>query len=76
MVKVLILGQGYVGSIFAVGVERIKRGEIEHHGVPLADELSIKVSDIEIVGSYDVDKDKVGRNLEEVVRKYWKDEFE
>lgn len=72
MVKVLILGQGYVGSIFAVGVERIKRGEIEHHGVPLADELSIKVSDIEIVGSYDVDKDKVGRNLEEIVRKYWK----
>lgn len=75
MVRVVILGQGYVGSIFAIGVERIKRGNLEYYGIPLANELSIKVEDIEIVGSYDVDKSKIGKNLHEVVGKYWEYEI-
>ncbi len=72
MVKVLILGQGYVASIFAVGLERIKLGELEPHGVPLKDELSIKIDQIEIVGSYDVDKDKIGQSIYDVAKRYHK----
>ncbi|NJE08013.1 myo-inositol-1-phosphate synthase [Thermococcus sp. M39] len=75
MVRVVILGQGYVGSIFAIGVERIKRGDLGYYGIPLANELPIKVEDIEIVGSYDVDKSKIGRPLYEVVKRYWEDEI-
>lgn len=70
MVKVVILGQGYVASIFASGLEKIKAGKMESYGVPLADELPIKIKDIEIVGSYDVDKAKVGKDLYEVVKAY------
>ncbi|WP_324736237.1 inositol-3-phosphate synthase [Thermococcus sp. SY098] len=75
MARVVILGQGYVGSIFAIGVERIKRGDLGYYGIPLANELPIKVEDIEIVGSYDVDKSKIGRPLYEVVKRYWEDEI-
>jgi len=70
-VKVAILGQGFVGSVFAVGIERIKRDELGYAGIPLKDELPIKVEEIEIVGSYDVDNAKVGLTLQDVVKKYW-----
>ncbi|WP_457751824.1 inositol-3-phosphate synthase [Thermococcus sp.] len=70
MVKVVILGQGYVASIFASGLEKIKAGKMEPYGVPLTDELPIKIKDVEIVGSYDVDKAKVGKDLHEVVKAY------
>nr|AGJ71382.1 myo-inositol-3-phosphate synthase [Thermotoga sp. SG1] len=73
MVKVLILGQGYVASTFVAGLERLKKGEIEPYGVPLARELPIDFKDIKIVGSYDVDRAKIGKKLSEVVRQYWKD---
>lgn len=66
----MILGQGYVASIFASGLEKIKAGKLEPYGVPLADELPIKIKDIEIVGSYDVDKAKVGKDLYDVVKSY------
>ncbi|AEC51107.1 myo-inositol-1-phosphate synthase related protein [Pyrococcus sp. NA2] len=71
MVRVAIIGQGYVASIFAVGLERIKLGELGYYGVPLANELPIKVEDIQIVASYDVDKSKIGLPLSEVVKRYW-----
>ncbi|WP_048151590.1 inositol-3-phosphate synthase [Palaeococcus ferrophilus] len=70
MVKVVILGQGYVASIFASGLEKIKKGELGYYGVPLANELPIKVEDVEIVGSYDVDSNKIGKSLYEVVKLY------
>jgi myo-inositol-1-phosphate synthase len=75
MPKVAILGQGFVGSIFAVGVERIKKGEVELYGVPLRDELPYKVKDVEIVASYDVDESKVGKSVAEVCADYWKGEI-
>ncbi len=71
MVRVAILGQGFVGSIFAVGVERIKKGEIKPYGVPLQDELPYKIKDISIVSSYDVDKSKIGKTVAEVAKNYW-----
>ena len=71
MVRVLILGQGYVGSTFAVGVERIKKGELGYYGIPLENELQEKVEDIEIVSSYDVDKYKIGKSVYDVVKNYW-----
>ncbi|WP_297523316.1 inositol-3-phosphate synthase [Thermococcus sp.] len=70
MVRVVVLGQGYVASIFASGLEKIKAGKLEPYGVPLTDELPIKIKDVEIVGSYDVDSSKVGRDIYEVVRLY------
>ena len=70
MVRVVILGQGYVASIFASGLEKIKAGKMEPYGVPLADELPIKIREIEVVGSYDVDASKVGADLYDVVRQY------
>ncbi|WP_297069297.1 inositol-3-phosphate synthase [Thermococcus sp.] len=70
MVKVVILGQGYVASIFASGLEKVKAGKIRPYGIPLADELPVKIKDIQIVGSYDVDVTKVGRDLHEVVKAY------
>ncbi|HHI01198.1 MAG: inositol-3-phosphate synthase [Thermococcus sp.] len=75
MVRVIILGQGYVGSIFALGVERIKAGELGYYGIPLQNELPIKVEDIDIVGSYDVDRNKIGKSLYEVVKNYWDDKI-
>jgi myo-inositol-1-phosphate synthase len=71
VVRVAILGQGFVGSIFAVGVERIKKGEIKPYGVPLQDELPYKIKDISIVSSYDVDKSKIGKTVAEVAKNYW-----
>ncbi|RKX58658.1 MAG: myo-inositol-1-phosphate synthase, partial [Thermodesulfobacteriota bacterium] len=71
MVKVVILGQGYVASIFAIGLERIKKGEIKSYGVPLKNKLPIKIEEVEIVGSYDVDKNKIDKSLFEVVKNYW-----
>ncbi|ASJ10166.1 myo-inositol-1-phosphate synthase [Thermococcus sp. P6] len=70
MVRVVILGQGYVASVFASGLEKIKAGKLEPYGVPLGDELPIKIRDIEIVGSYDVDASKVGKDLHEIVKTY------
>jgi myo-inositol-1-phosphate synthase len=71
MVKVVLLGQGYVASIFAIGLERIKKGEIEPYGVPFGNNLPIKIEEIKIVGSYDVDKNKINKSLYEVVGNYW-----
>ncbi len=69
--RVGILGQGYVGSIFAIGLERIKSGELKPYGVPLQEELPYKIKDIEIVASYDVDSNKIGKSIKEVAETYW-----
>ena len=69
-VRVVIIGQGLVSTHFAVGVERIKRGELEPYGVPFAKyKMPYRIEDIEIVGSYDVDEEKVGRTVYEVAKK-------
>ena len=70
MIRVVILGQGMVASHLAVGIERIKQGEVKPYGVPLANiDLPYKVEDIEIVRSYDVDESKVGKSLYKVCSK-------
>lgn len=70
MIRVAILGQGLVATHLAIGLERIKRGEIEPYGVPLANyKLPYKVEDIEIVASYDVDESKIGRSVYEVAQR-------
>ncbi len=74
-VRVGIIGQGYVGTTLAVGLERIKAGEIPAWGVPFGypqDFLRApKIKDIEIVHSIDVDEGKVGKTLYEVARQYF-----
>ncbi len=70
--RVILLGAGFVGSTFAVGVERIKNGELGYAGIPLADELPIKIQEIEVVGAYDVDSSKIGLTLYDVASQYWR----
>ncbi len=68
-IRVVILGQGLVATHFAIGLERIKLGEIEPHGVPFAKyKLSYSINDIDIVGSYDVDEAKINRTVYDVAR--------
>ena len=72
MVRVVLLGQGMVGTHFAVGLERLKEGEIEPYGVPLADlDLGYTFDDIKIVASVDVDARKVGKSVYEVARELY-----
>lgn len=52
------------------GFEKIKVGKMEFYGVLLVDEFLIKIKDIEIVGLYDVDFNKVGKDFYEVVKSY------
>ncbi|BES82252.1 inositol-3-phosphate synthase [Pyrodictium abyssi] len=69
-IRVVLLGQGLVATHFAVGVERIKKGELEPYGVPFAKyKMVYDIKDIEIVGSYDVDEEKVGKTVYEVAVK-------
>ncbi|AEM39180.1 Myo-inositol-1-phosphate synthase [Pyrolobus fumarii 1A] len=74
-VRVAILGQGYVGTTLAVGLERIKAGEIPAWGVPFGFPKDFlrepKLTDIKIVHSIDVDEAKVGKTLYEVAQQYF-----
>jgi myo-inositol-1-phosphate synthase len=52
-----------------VGVERIKKGELEPLGVPLAKyDVETPIESIEFVASYDVDPAKVGRSVYDVAK--------
>ena len=74
--NVILLGHGMVANHLIVGVERIKKGEIEPYGVPLAKKkLRYGINDINIVASYDVDKNKVGRTAYEVAKEVFNDEY-
>lgn len=69
MIKVAILGQGMVATHLAIGIERIKQGEIEPYGVPLAKyKLPYRIEDIDIVVAYDVDVNKIDKSLYEVAK--------
>ena len=71
MVRVALIGQGYVATIFAWGLSKIKAGKLEPYGVPLGNlDLGVSISDLEIVGSIDVDEEKVGKSLYEVAKMY------
>jgi len=69
MIKVAILGQGMVATHLAIGIERIKQGEIEPYGVPLAKyKLPYRIEDIDIAVAYDVDVNKIDKSLYEVAK--------
>lgn len=71
-VRVGIIGQGYVASTLALGLARIKEGEVGLNGIPLQNFIkSYRVEDVEIVSSIDVDSAKVGLPLMDVVRMYF-----
>ena len=69
MVNVLVLGMGMAASHFIVGVERIRRKEVEPYGIPLAGKLPVSEDSIKVVGVYDVDKNKVGKTVYEVAKR-------
>jgi len=71
VIRVGLIGQGFVATTLAVGLERIKRGEIPPYGVPFQDLLSYRINDIEIVVSHDIDEEKVDKSLYEVAKKYF-----
>lgn len=66
MIKTVIIGQGLVATHFVVGLERLKSGEIKDYGIPLRNSLNYSYDSIEIVASYDVDENKVGKTLYEI----------
>ena len=67
MIRAVLLGSGHVGTYLAAGLERIKEGVIDMHGIPLARyRLPIKVDDIVIVSAYDVDQNKISKSLYDV----------
>jgi len=68
MVRVVVLGMGMAASHFIVGLERLKRGDIEPYGVPLAGKLPLDINEVEVVGVYDVDVSKVGISVYEVAK--------
>ncbi len=69
-VRVAVLGAGLVGMHFAVGLERVKSGEIEPYGVPFAEyKMEVPIDDLEIVGFFDVDEKKVGKTVYDVATK-------
>lgn len=73
-VNVILLGHGMVANHLLVGVERIKNNEVEPYGVPLAKKkFDYMINDINIVASYDVDKNKVGKNAYEIAEKTFED---
>jgi len=68
----MILGTGYVANYFAVGLERIKLGEIKPYGVPLADlDMDIDIKDVQIVACVDVDSRKVGKSVYDVAKEFY-----
>lgn len=68
MIRVAIIGTGMVAAHLAVGLERLKLGEIQPYGIPLANyPLTYSPLDIQIVAAYDVD-DKVGKTLYSVAK--------
>ncbi|MEZ0345674.1 MAG: myo-inositol-1-phosphate synthase [Infirmifilum sp.] len=71
MVRVLLLGQGYVATVFAWGLARLKKGLLEPGGAPLASvDFGVPVEELQVVGSVDVDEGKIGRSLYEVAQRY------
>ncbi len=71
VVRAIIFGHGMVANHLMVGLERIKNGELEPYGVPFGfKDLGIDFNDIEIVATYDIDKEKVGKTVYEVAKKY------
>ncbi len=69
MIRIIVFGQGLVATHFAVGLERLKKGEISEHGIPLASRIPIKYDELEIVASYDVDEEKIGKTLWDIATK-------
>ncbi|MEM1845754.1 MAG: myo-inositol-1-phosphate synthase, partial [Desulfurococcaceae archaeon] len=68
MIKTVIIGQGLVATHFAVGLEKLKNNEIEDYGIPLRNFINYKYNDIEIVASYDVDENKVGKTIYDIAK--------
>ncbi len=69
--RTAIFGQGYVASILAAGLQRIKEGEIGYEGIPLAEHIPESIEEIELVRAFDIDERKVGRRLSDIVSWYW-----
>ncbi|QOJ79731.1 inositol-3-phosphate synthase [Infirmifilum lucidum] len=72
MIRTLVVGFGQVAANFVVGLERLKSGELEPYGVPLAGyDFGVGVDEVEIVGAIDVDERKVGRDLASIVEGFY-----
>ncbi len=76
MVSAVLLGHGMVANHLLVGLERIKRSELPPYGVPLANkDFGVKIEDINVVASYDVDVNKVGKTAYDIAKKVFGDEI-
>jgi len=75
-IRLALIGQGLVASHFEAGIARLKEGDMEPYGVPLAKfQLPYRPEDIDIVSSYDVDNAKVGKSAYDVAMQLMGNEF-
>ncbi|ALU11662.1 myo-inositol-1-phosphate synthase [Ignicoccus islandicus DSM 13165] len=69
-IKVGIFGSGLVSMHYITGLYRLREGTLKPYGVPFADfKLPYNFTDEEVVTVYDVDEDKVGHELREVIKR-------
>ena len=73
MIRVIVLGLGYVGTTLITGVEKIKQGLLDLKGIPLKNDIKYKVEEIEFVATYDVDASKIGKTAYDVAKMYYND---
>jgi len=72
MPRIAVIGLGQAATHFAIGLERLKAGEIQPYGVPLANmDLGVGFDELEIVGFLEVDNRKIGKTVSEVARKFY-----
>lgn len=69
-IRTVLLGAGAGASYFMAGLEKLKAKEIEPVGIPLHGIIkSYGPEDIEVVGVFDVDNSKVGKDMYSIASK-------
>ena len=72
-IKLGIVGVGYLSSCLLNGLSLSRRGEDVWTSLsnPIRDEISIPLSEIELKAAFEIDADKIGKTVGEVVRRYY-----
>ncbi len=72
-IKVGYVGLGYVSTCFLHGLSLHKKGESVWTCLsnPTRDELDVSLDDIELVRVFDIDREKVGKEVNDIIKKYY-----
>jgi len=66
-IKIAIAGVGNCASSLIQGIEYYKKPDTEKVGLLFEDIGGYKVTDIEVVAAFDIDRRKVGKDLSEAI---------